>query len=408
MPDTALARGIGSPREPRRLKWRRVLVGLTLAALVAPVGARADVASAHKAAAQLEKLRSEIAELNAAEQAEIARKHRVLGELSQLERQINRLTKHLAKLGRRMRKLSDQQATLEGEATKAESRADVAKQDLATFLRAAFVLGRQPEIKLVLGGNAPSAVARLLTYYGYFARASAVHLANLVMLITKYERLQLNLVATKHKLDATTSTEKNTLSSLKRTRAEREVVVAELTRDIGNKNARAAMLRRDAARLEQIVQSVNQDLADIPSAALAQVNFEGLRGQLPWPVTGGTNERTDARANGTGRADVAVTIRAPAGTPVRAIAYGRIAYAGWLPYYGLVLIVDHGGGYLTIYGHNEVLYKQVGDWVSAGDVVSAVGTSGGLRKPELYFQIRHNDRSLDPNHWCVRHKASAR
>ncbi|MGH8226217.1 MAG: murein hydrolase activator EnvC family protein, partial [Gammaproteobacteria bacterium] len=171
-----------------------------------------------------------------------------------------------------------------------------------------------------------------------------------------------------------------------------------------NKNARIATLNRDAERLEKVINSVSQDIAEVPSTLLDQVNFGKLRGKLPWPVTGKIVD-----SFGSSRADdgalkwEAVRIAAPAGTRVRAIAYGRVAYAGWLPFYGLVLMVDHGDGYLTVYGHNEALYKQVGDWVQAGDEIATVGTSGGQPTPLLYFQIRHHDHSLDPQRWCVQH-----
>jgi murein hydrolase activator len=131
---------------------------------------------------------------------------------------------------------------------------------------------------------------------------------------------------------------------------------------------------------------------------LEQTDFGKLEGRLPWPVVG----RVMSGADSVGDADTrSVRIAAPEGTAVRAIAYGRVAYAGWLPYYGLVLILDHGSGYLTVYGHNEALYKQVGDWVRAGETIATVGTSGGQPKPILYFQIRHNDHALDPKRWCL-------
>ena len=100
----------------------------------------------------------------------------------------------------------------------------------------------------------------------------------------------------------------------------------------------------------------------------------------------------------------AVGIAAPTGTAIHAIAYGRVAYAGWLPYYGLVLMIDHGSGYLTVYGHNETIYKQVGDWVKPGDLVATVGASGGQKKSMLYFQIRYKGKTLNPEHWCANGK----
>lgn len=394
-------RAAGEPR--RRLPgpcWAAAALALC-AFLALPVRA-ASGDDAQQAATQLNKLRNEIARLNAAEQDEIDRKHRVLAELSGTERRIGDLSKQVAELERRKNALSGRKQTLAQQTAETRNAADAARRELGETLQAAFVLGREPEIKLALEGDDPSAVARLLTYYGYYARASAAHVATLTAQIVKYEKLQLDLAATAHELDRTVAVRSASLADLKKARARRETLVAKLNRDIADKHARAAALQRDAARLEGVIRSVNEDLADVPSQALQQADFGKLEGRLPWPVAGRMTDGFGSGRDAGGIASRAVRIAAPEGTVVHAIAYGRVAYAGWLPYYGLVIILDHGGGYLSVYGHNEALYKQVGDWVQAGDTIATVGTSGGQQKPVLYFQIRHNDHALDPARWCLR------
>ncbi|MGH7057753.1 MAG: murein hydrolase activator EnvC family protein, partial [Acetobacteraceae bacterium] len=210
-----------------------------------------------------------------------------------------------------------------------------------------------------------------------------------------------DLSATEMDIAQTEASRRKSLAALEKGHAERRSIIAELDRDIAGKHKRITALKRDAKRLEKVIRSVNRDLARAPSRQLEKEDFYKLRGKLAWPVAGKIVDRFGSpRADSGEMRWEAVRIAAPAGTPVRAIAYGRVAYAGWLPYYGLVLMVDHGDGYLTVYGHNEALYKQVGQRVKPGDVIATVGQSGGQPRPLLYFQIRHQDRTLDPARWC--------
>ncbi len=374
-----------------------------LAALVLALSASVPAATPGngETAAKLHRLQAEIAKLNAAERSEIAHKHKLLGELGTLEEHIGALNRELASLAEREHKLAARKQTLEQQTAQAENTAVAAQQELGTMLRAAFILGREPEIKLALEGDDPTTAARLLGYYGYYSRAQSEHIATLTAEIANYRKLQDAVAATAQELEETAAARRKSLADLQQTHNRREAVVTQLTSDIANKHAQAESLRSDAARLEKIVQSVSRDIAQIPVVPLEKVAFGKLRGKLPWPVAGKIVDRYGAPRAEAVSGWQAVRIAAPAGTKVRAIAYGRIAYAGWLPYYGLVLILDHGDGFLTVYGHNEALYKQVGDQVRPGDVIATVGDSGGQPRPMLYFQIRHDDHPLNPEQWCA-------
>ncbi len=352
-------------------------------------------------AVKLKRLQSEIAQLNDKIDREIARKHRLSAKLETAERKIGSLQHTLASLDAREKKLNTRRAGLDKKVAASRDDAEAAQKELSAALRTAFVLGREPRVKLVLQGEDPAQAARLLAYYGYYSRARARQIGKLSGEIAAYQKLQKSLAETEKKLAQTRVSRQQSLAALKKSHAERLAVVAQLNRDIAGNQTRAAKLKRDAKRLEATVESVNRDLAKLPSKSLQNVGFAKLRGKLPWPVDGKIVDHF-----GSTRADAkemrwqAVRIAAPAGTRVHAIASGRVAYAGWLPYYGLVLMVDHGDGYLTVYGHNEALYKQVGQRVEPGDVIATVGQSGGQPRPMLYFQIRHGEHALDPARWC--------
>lgn len=377
----------------------KAAVALALAAAVAATCAAGSNDSS-SSAAKLAQLRAQIAHLSASEAADLRLKHHELARLANLEEQIGSLQRELAALAGQAQRLSVRRHKLAAQSAADRTAATAARQQLAAALRAAFLLGREPEIKLALEGDDPAAAARLLGYYGYYVRARGKRIADLSAQVVAYDRLRSELAATGAQLARTESDRRHSLASLRQAQQERRATVAGLNRKIADKRERIAALRRDAARLENVVRSVSRTLADVPAKVLEQEDFGKLRGRLPWPVSGRIVDGFGSeRAAGELKWE-AVQIAAPAGARVHAVAYGRIAYAGWLPYYGLVLIVDHGDGYLTVYGHNQALYKQVGDWVQAGEVIATVGASGGQPKPVLYFQIRHNDRPLDPARWC--------
>lgn len=356
--------------------------------------------------AKLEKLRHEIAQLQAQETLELQRKHAVQAELAALEKKIGATNRQLQRLAARAHDLNARQKTLQAKSVTAKATADRARRQLSSALRAAFMLGREPRLKLALNGDDPATVARLLGYYGYYSKARAAHLLTLTATIKHYRTLQDELAATASDLNQTANDRRTALAELEKTRHSRQSLINRINHDIADKRTRAKQLEHDAARLEKVVNSVNRDLADVPSKLLDHVDFAKLRGRLPWPVTGHIlNRFGDARGEGDLTWE-AIRIAAPAGTDIHAIAYGRVAYAGWLPYYGLVLIIDHGAGYLTVYGHNQSVYKQVGDWVQPGEVIATVGASGGQNRPLLYFQIRRHGQALDPARWCAKNTSS--
>jgi septal ring factor EnvC (AmiA/AmiB activator) len=155
-------------------------------------------------------------------------------------------------------------------------------------------------------------------------------------------------------------------------------------------------LQREQAALEKLLRDLRRVAPQFPSDSRSP--FAGMRGKLTWPITGRLEARFGQQRAGTVRWD-GVVIAAPRGTPVKAIYRGRVVYADWLAGLGLLMIIDHGGGFLSLYGHNEQLFRAVGDQVAAGDTVAGVGDSGGRAQPGLYFEIRQGARPLDPAPW---------
>ena len=190
---------------------------------------------------------------------------------------------------------------------------------------------------------------------------------------------------------------KKEIADLQHARAERTVAVAALTRKLESGNQELGNLKHEEQAVEALVADLSRMLQDFPTDP--SQSFDHLRGKLPWPVVGRVVARYQAPRGGSGGGVRwnGVMIEATHGAKVRAPFFGRVVYADWLQGLGLLMIVGHSGGYMTLYGHAEVLYKSVGDRVQPGDVIAALSDTEG--KPQLYFEIREGRKTVDPKLW---------
>ena len=188
---------------------------------------------------------------------------------------------------------------------------------------------------------------------------------------------------------------------MQRSQGQRRDVVARLTQELNDQSRQLDRLQSDERDLQTLITGLEEALADIPAEHPQQLAFVGLRGRLPWPASGRIVNRFGSPKLGALVWD-GVMISAPEGREVRAVHHGRVAFADWLRGFGLMLIVDHGDGYMTLYGHNQSLFKEAGDWVEVGEPVALVGSSGGREQAGVYFGIRYQGRAVDPAKWCRR------
>lgn len=274
---------------------------------------------------------------------------------------------------------------------------------LRAQVAAAYRMGRQPDIKLFLNQEDPARLGRMLAYYDYLNHARQRVVAD--------ARQQLaGLIATRHQadaerrqLEAALSEQRARRTALQQAENTRRLALAKLDRTIVDKRTRLKNLQQDERRLRDLLSSVRRAVVDDASLNnLSQKPFRQLRGRLPWPTAGTLKIRFNTPRSGSDGSLrwQGVLISAPQGQPVRAVDAGRVVFADWLRGYGLLLIIDHGHGYMSLYGHNQAIYRPVGTWVRAGETVASVGDSGGQNESGLYFAIRHDGTPLDPSRWC--------
>lgn len=271
---------------------------------------------------------------------------------------------------------------------------------LAEQIRSAYMIGKQEYLKLLLNQENPAAIDRTLTYYDYFHKARSHHIDEAVKTIAELDVLTLKIKTKAEELNALRQQQQLEKQNLEKDFSKRSVIVKNLEKDLADKSLRLKKFAADEKVLKQLL----KDILNIMPSTLTEIDkretFGKRRGRLKWPVKGQVNrlfgksrEAANVKWNG-------VIIASPEGKEVKAISHGRVAYADWLRGYGMLLIIDHGDGYMTLYGHNQALYKETGDWVEEGEVVAAVGRSGGEARSGLYFEVRVKGKPSNPSKWC--------
>jgi septal ring factor EnvC (AmiA/AmiB activator) len=248
-----------------------------------------------------------------------------------------------------------------------------------------------------LNQSNPASVGRTLTYYGYFAEQRSQKIKSIQNDETRLQQLVVRIEQQTQELQKLQDEATQEIAELQHARAERSVAVAALTKKLESGNQELGNLKREEQAVESLVAELARMLQDFPTDP--SQSFDRMRGKLPWPVSGSLSARYQApRENSGGVRWNGVMIATERGAKVRAPFFGRVVYADWLQGLGLLMIVGHSGGYMTLYGHAEVLYKSVGDKVAPGDVIAALSDTEGA-KPQLYFEIREGRKTVDPKLW---------
>ncbi|MGM0914835.1 MAG: murein hydrolase activator EnvC family protein [Pseudomonadota bacterium] len=320
-------------------------------------------------------------------------------------RQLEAIETSLAATHRRLDELQAERRGLGAEMETLQARRDELETERAaqleaihTQLDALYRLGRSPQLKLLLNQDDPARLDRLQHYLNHLARARRERLDELARLDAALAETRRELEARGERLDALAAELAERSTQLAEQMRERATLVEELDSRHSGEAARLASLEQDRERAEQVLREVQEQLARLqrppPSTAI-----ERTRGELPWPIQGGIASRFGAgdavHRNG-------ILILATEGSPVRAVHAGRVVFADWLRGFGNLLIIDHGDGVMTLHAHLQHFTAQVGRPVSRGEVIGAVGMSGGQQRPALYFEVRRGGDPIDPQSWIAR------
>lgn len=270
---------------------------------------------------------------------------------------------------------------------------------LAAELQAAYMTGRQERIKLLLNQEDPAFLGRMLVYHGYFTRARAMRMADIRAALARLDGIERELQTQRAEIERLQATQREKSAQLAAEQDRRREILAGLQADLKKKSSELTQLEQNEQRLQELVQSLRQALSDFPVPGGRYGSLRELKGKLRWPVAGRIVTRYGVKqASGKVRSR-GVHIASAAGSDVYAIARGRVVFADWLRGFGLLLIIDHSDGYMSLYGHNSSLYKDVGEQVDGGDIIAAVGSSGGRVTAGLYLELRRNGKPFNPAAW---------
>lgn len=350
---------------------------------------------------ELEALRGRMRELQERLEA-IRTEHAAMREdLRETERRIGSLVNSLKRLDEQTRAHRRELERLRGEQSEEQARLASHQSILGAQIRTAYATGRQEFLKLLLNQEDPAAVGRMMRYYDYLNRVRHEQIEQAREGLTRLAAVRERIESESAALNRAQAAQEREKTELEKTYAERERMVARLDREIELKGEELARMMENESRLEDLVEALNRLLADIPGVPDGHRPFAETRGELPWPTKGRVDSIFGAARGAGTLVWNGVRIRAEEGEDVRAVSHGRVAFADWLRGYGLLIIVDHGDGYMSLYGHNQSLHKETGDWVEAGELIARVGRSGGQSDSALYFEIRHNGKPTDPVRWCA-------
>jgi len=354
--------------------------------------------------AELSAVRKEIKALQEKVARETTRRDAGARALRASEVEIVAATRKLAEVSGTVRTQEKTRRDLELQTASANRRLGAERDALARQVRSSYMAGREELTKLLLSQESPAALGRMLVYFDYYNRARSARIAAVAGELAKLAELDAESARVQAQLTALEETQAQEVAALEKLRDERRALVAKLDAEIRDGNAAVTKLRTEEQRLADLVKRLSEVMAGFPVDT--DEPFAKSKGKLAWPVQGRiAGDYGQPRGAGPVKWN-GVLLEAAAGTPVRAIHRGRVAFADWLQGLGLLVIVDHGGGYMSLYGHNEALLKESGDWVEPGEPIAQVGDTGGQARPGLYFEIRSNGEPVNPNAWMAKRPAA--
>ena len=380
------------------------LSGLFLAIVWPALALGQNVEQAKIKERELEAVREQISALKKSMDRRAADRDHIAVDLQKAEVQISEKRIHLKDLERQRqfseRKKRDLDAKLEAQETVLAEESRM----LAAQVQTAYMSGRQERIKLLLNQSDPASLGRLLTYYRYFNEYRGRNISNVTVIIAELDQLRAEADSEEQRIAGLARARYAELTELNNAQVDRQQLLTNLKARIVREGSEVERLAAQERDLSRLITELTRILSDYPISSEEQ--FSRLKGRLTWPIAGRLiHDFGQPRASGSLKWN-GVVLSAPRGREVRSVYHGRVVFADWLAGLGLLVIVDHGEGYISLYGYNETTLKTTGDWVAPGDVIATVGESGGQQRPALYFELRKGTKPINPRSWFNRQPKS--
>jgi len=381
---------------PINISIRVIFFLILLFGLCKPVTGLADSqdASQHK----LNQLKKNIKEVNKWLSKANTEKSGLSRELEQQEKEINRVSKNIRAINFKISKQVKEIQLLKKQGKQQRSSLNQQKAFLIKQLRTAYLRGNQPALKMLLDDDAPQDIARYMHFFSYMNDARNKKITAFQSSLALLKATETNILKQQSKLNKNRHILENDRKTLRKNRKLRKKVLSKLSKNIKNNAQRLKKMKADQSRLRKLLTELERTIANIPTPADA-TPFKLQKYKLPWPSSGREIARFGSRiAQGKLKLN-GIRIATKENSTVTAIHHGRIIFSNWIRGFGLLIIIDHGNNYMSLYGNNKSLVKDTGDWVSAGETIAYSNESSTKNESGLYFEIRKNGKPLNPSQW---------
>ena len=359
---------------------------------------------------ELDELRSRIEALQKDLEKSETSKSEAADALRESERAISKANRRLFELTNERKSINAKVRQLQAKSKELDARIESERQSLASLIHRQYLAGQPESLRLMLNRENANEISRQLHYLGYVSKARAELIGSLRASLDELNDLTREVRVQSERLQKLENEESKQKKTLEKQKRARQKVLSKTSDEIARQRSEISKLKRDEQRLSDLIKKLAEEAERrrqrarlknqaLPDASANNSAFGKLKGQLRLPVIGELTNRFGRPREDTGLSWKGLFIAAKEGDKVKAIASGQVVYADWLRGFGNLLILDHGSGYMSLYGNNEALFKQVGDQLSAGDTIASVGSSGGSAESGLYFELRHKGRPFDPLPW---------
>lgn len=353
--------------------------------------------------AELAQLRQRIESVQKSLERDQAERDQLAQDMLAVERNIGQITREVRELRGKVKAQGLRVDELKQEQAQGERELAQRLQALRKQMRAAYIIGRNGQTQMLLNLDDAQKVGRVLVYYDYLQRAQTTAIQAIAARGAELEALSERLLAELDSLAAARAQQEAALRTLRQERSRRNEVLQQLRQRIADESGELKRLQADERSIRNLIESVQETLSELPpEPRYSDKPFATLRGKLPWPARGKLlasygQTKAGGRLNWNGH-----WISAAEGSAVRAVARGRVAYVGWLHRYGLIVLVEHDGGYYSLYGHAQGASVAVGEAIRGGQVLATAGTSGGHDQAGVYFELRKGTEPINPKLWLAR------
>ena len=386
---------------------RRIIPLVFAAAFAFPISGRsADTAELKALRARIEALRVDIA-------GTVDARSEAREELRESEQSISQANRELRELARKRDTAQASLKALAARKSAKESEIVRMEHDLGAVLAAIYRQGEPSHLRLLLSGADPNQTARDMHYVSHILRAQTELVEGVRNDLVALRDIEAEKVQNNRDIAEIESAQKARRAELVSQQTARRKVLERVSAQLRSQQREVKGLERDESRLTRLVEEIGKVIATTPGPrgrtgdkpaepALSDKPFAALKGFLHQPIRGVVTHRYGASRSDGGPSWKGLFYKSAAGEEIHAVAPGRVVFAEWMRGFGNLLILDHGADFLSIYGNTESLLKSVGDEVRAGESVATVGASGGSEESGLYFEIRHEGKTFDPEKWLAR------